>query len=298
MCAMRTGAGDTDAYLAEWRKADPIPVGDDLEAEADESRWPTSTRNTTGSGWSPWSRRAARTMAEPRPRHPGHAGQAGGAEVRLQAGRRVAAAARAALLHDPPVVGAPFARARMVLRPVRRHLPDAASAVEGHRLRPRRGAGEVRREAGQGLHVRLPHVRPVHPVLDRHVVPDELPQAAAQRSLRRRARQRQLRGRAGHALRLGQGLGRLAQHGQGRRHPGRAEAGRPVAARDVRLAAGDRASRGGARNSQGEEQPDERQRPPPARREPGRHRICRSIRCPATPRAAGWSACCGAASSP
>ena len=34
MCAMRTGAGDTDAYLAEWRKADAIPVGDDLEAEA------------------------------------------------------------------------------------------------------------------------------------------------------------------------------------------------------------------------------------------------------------------------
>ena len=37
MCAMRTGAGDTDAYLAEWRKADPVPVGDDLEAEADKA---------------------------------------------------------------------------------------------------------------------------------------------------------------------------------------------------------------------------------------------------------------------
>ena len=36
MCAMRTGAGDTDAYLAEWRKADPVAVGDDLEAEADQ----------------------------------------------------------------------------------------------------------------------------------------------------------------------------------------------------------------------------------------------------------------------
>ena len=34
MCAMRTGAGDTDAYLAEWRKGEPVPVGDDLEAEA------------------------------------------------------------------------------------------------------------------------------------------------------------------------------------------------------------------------------------------------------------------------
>lgn len=37
MCAMRTGAGDTDTYLAEWRKADPLPVGDDLEAEADKA---------------------------------------------------------------------------------------------------------------------------------------------------------------------------------------------------------------------------------------------------------------------
>lgn len=35
MAAMRTGAGGTDDYLAEWRKADPVPVGDDLEAEAD-----------------------------------------------------------------------------------------------------------------------------------------------------------------------------------------------------------------------------------------------------------------------
>jgi hypothetical protein len=37
MCAMRTGSSDTDAYLAEWRKADPVPVGDDLEAEADKA---------------------------------------------------------------------------------------------------------------------------------------------------------------------------------------------------------------------------------------------------------------------
>ena len=37
MCAMRTGAGDTDDYLAEWRKADPVPVADDLEAEADKA---------------------------------------------------------------------------------------------------------------------------------------------------------------------------------------------------------------------------------------------------------------------
>ena len=37
MCAMRVGARDSDAYLAEWRKGDPIPVGDDLEAEADKA---------------------------------------------------------------------------------------------------------------------------------------------------------------------------------------------------------------------------------------------------------------------
>ncbi|SSC73488.1 unnamed protein product [Ciceribacter sp. T2.26MG-112.2] len=35
MAAMRSGAAETDDYLAEWRKGDPLPVGDDLEAEAD-----------------------------------------------------------------------------------------------------------------------------------------------------------------------------------------------------------------------------------------------------------------------
>ena len=37
MCAMRTGAGGTDDYLAEWRKADPVPVGDDIEAEVERA---------------------------------------------------------------------------------------------------------------------------------------------------------------------------------------------------------------------------------------------------------------------
>ncbi|CAN7330535.1 virulence factor [Neorhizobium sp. LjRoot104] len=37
MCAMRSGAAGTDDYLAEWRKAEPIPVSDDLEAEADRA---------------------------------------------------------------------------------------------------------------------------------------------------------------------------------------------------------------------------------------------------------------------
>lgn len=34
-CAMKIGARDSDAYLAEWRKGSAEPVGDDLEAEAD-----------------------------------------------------------------------------------------------------------------------------------------------------------------------------------------------------------------------------------------------------------------------
>lgn len=37
MCAMRIGARDSDAYLAEWRKGEPTPVSDDLEAEADRA---------------------------------------------------------------------------------------------------------------------------------------------------------------------------------------------------------------------------------------------------------------------
>lgn len=37
MCAMRVGARDTDSYLAEWRRADPQTVSDDLEAEADKA---------------------------------------------------------------------------------------------------------------------------------------------------------------------------------------------------------------------------------------------------------------------
>ena len=32
--AMRSGASDPDAYLADWRRADPVECGDDLEAEA------------------------------------------------------------------------------------------------------------------------------------------------------------------------------------------------------------------------------------------------------------------------
>jgi hypothetical protein len=34
MAAMRSGAHGTDDYLAAWRRADPVPCGDDLDAEA------------------------------------------------------------------------------------------------------------------------------------------------------------------------------------------------------------------------------------------------------------------------
>ncbi|MDA9008829.1 virulence factor [Alphaproteobacteria bacterium] len=32
--AMKSGADSTDDYLADWRRADPEPCGDDLETEA------------------------------------------------------------------------------------------------------------------------------------------------------------------------------------------------------------------------------------------------------------------------
>ena len=35
MAAMRSGAQGTDDYLADWRRAEPVPCGDDLVREAD-----------------------------------------------------------------------------------------------------------------------------------------------------------------------------------------------------------------------------------------------------------------------
>lgn len=35
MAAMRSGAAATDDYLADWRRADPVECGEDLEAEAE-----------------------------------------------------------------------------------------------------------------------------------------------------------------------------------------------------------------------------------------------------------------------
>jgi Virulence factor len=38
MAAMRDGATDTDAYLADWKRGAPVPVSDDLAAEADRAK--------------------------------------------------------------------------------------------------------------------------------------------------------------------------------------------------------------------------------------------------------------------
>jgi Virulence factor len=38
MAAMRDGTTGSDAYLADWRRAEPVAVGDDLVAEADKAK--------------------------------------------------------------------------------------------------------------------------------------------------------------------------------------------------------------------------------------------------------------------
>ena len=38
MAAMRGDATSTDDYLNDWRRADPVSVGDDLAAEADKAK--------------------------------------------------------------------------------------------------------------------------------------------------------------------------------------------------------------------------------------------------------------------
>ena len=38
MAAMRSGATDTDSYLADWRRSEPVVVGDDMAAEVEKAR--------------------------------------------------------------------------------------------------------------------------------------------------------------------------------------------------------------------------------------------------------------------
>ena len=37
MCAMKTGAAQSEDYLAEWHRGEPLEVSADLEAEADNA---------------------------------------------------------------------------------------------------------------------------------------------------------------------------------------------------------------------------------------------------------------------
>ena len=43
-CAMKVGAKSASNYLDDWRKADPIPVSDDIDAEADKTVSELDTR--------------------------------------------------------------------------------------------------------------------------------------------------------------------------------------------------------------------------------------------------------------
>ena len=38
MAAMRSGATESDAYLADWRRSEPVVVGDDLAAEVEKAK--------------------------------------------------------------------------------------------------------------------------------------------------------------------------------------------------------------------------------------------------------------------
>lgn len=46
MCAMRSGAAESENYLAQWRKSEPVEVGDDLEAEAEKAAIALDTEYT------------------------------------------------------------------------------------------------------------------------------------------------------------------------------------------------------------------------------------------------------------
>ena len=53
--AMRAQLTGTDAYLEQWRRGEPTPCGDDLEAEAGSrrQRWRPSTPPSACASWSP-----------------------------------------------------------------------------------------------------------------------------------------------------------------------------------------------------------------------------------------------------
>jgi len=81
--AMHAGAKSDDAYLAEWRRGEPIPCGDDLEQEAGAaaSGWRRSTIRTAWPFWPNMTagrtRRDARVARRPRMCHPRESGGPG-----------------------------------------------------------------------------------------------------------------------------------------------------------------------------------------------------------------------------
>ena len=175
--AMHAGAKSDDAYLAEWRRGEPIACGDDLE-EGSRRR-----RRAAGDGirhpppgpprQARWARRPALTALTP---------------SRVRAARQVAAAAAQSADEDSGASAMPALMERLYKR-FEAAIVARRAALRAHRLRPPRAAGRRARGGRQGLAVRLPDVRRLRAVEDRHVVPDELPEGAAQRPLRRRARQ-------------------------------------------------------------------------------------------------------------
>ena len=46
MAAMRSGSTDTDAYLADWRRSDPVVVSDDMAAEVEKAKTEIETSYT------------------------------------------------------------------------------------------------------------------------------------------------------------------------------------------------------------------------------------------------------------
>ncbi len=38
MAAMRSGATDTDSYLADWRRSEPVAVGDDMAVQVEKAK--------------------------------------------------------------------------------------------------------------------------------------------------------------------------------------------------------------------------------------------------------------------
>ena len=81
--AMHAGAKSDDAYLAEWRRGEPIPCGDDLETGSRRRRRAAGERNTTPTAWPSWPSTMGAKARLDRARH----------AFRVRAAREVAAAA-------------------------------------------------------------------------------------------------------------------------------------------------------------------------------------------------------------